>query len=140
REHALGCADCREYLAQLRDVEQALAAWEDEAPLPLWRERIPERAALSPQHGPPPRPASSALPLLGLLPVMVVVVLSGRALAAWLPLLGFWPSLEGWPVLQATLAPAAALVALVMLGGLAALAMAPALVLESEERRRLWSE
>jgi hypothetical protein len=71
------------------------------------------------------------MPLVGLLPVIAVLLVSIRQLAAWLGGLPFWTALEGWPVVQDAAPFAAAIVVLFMLGGLASLAAAPALVMES---------
>jgi hypothetical protein len=133
RTHVEGCLPCRRYLAALSEVEEALAGWQNEMPLRGMAERIVARAVSAPQ---PPfavarPPAVDALPLLGLLPVMGAFLMLIRLVAARLPALAFWPRLEQWPALQPIVPFAAATVALLAVGGLATLAAAPALVLET---------
>jgi hypothetical protein len=133
--HVEGCLPCRQYVAALEELGQAMAGWQNEMPLPGMAERIVAGAIRSPQ---PPsrvaRPRAGALPLLGLLPVMGALVALIRLLAAWLPALSFWPPLEQWPALQPVVPFVAATLALLVLGGLATLAAAPALVLETRRQ------
>jgi hypothetical protein len=71
------------------------------------------------------------MPLVGLLPVIAALLLSIRGLAGWLGGLPFWTLLEKWPAVQVAAPFGAAVVVLFALGGLASLAAAPALVMES---------
>jgi hypothetical protein len=71
------------------------------------------------------------MPLVGLLPVIAALLLSIRGLAGWLGGLSFWTLLEKWPAVQVAAPFGAAVVVLFALGGLASLAAAPALVMES---------
>ena len=73
----------------------------------------------------------SAMPLVGLLPVIAALLLSIRELAQWLAALPFWDSLEEWPAVQVAAPFGAAALVLFALGGLASLAAAPALLMES---------
>lgn len=135
RAHVEGCLACRQYIAELEELGQALAGWQNEVPLPGMAERIVARAVRSPQ--PPPRvarPRADALPLLGLLPVMGALVALIRLVAVRLPALSFWPRLEQWPALEPVVPFVAATLALLALGGLATLAAAPALVLETRRQ------
>lgn len=135
RGHAQSCPACGQYLATLSELGQVLAGWQNEIPLPGMAERIVARAVRSSQ--PPPRierPQADTLPLLGLLPVMGALVALIRLVAAWLPALSFWPRLEHWPTVQPVVPFVAATLALLALGGLAVLAAAPALVMESRRQ------
>jgi hypothetical protein len=135
RVHVEGCLPCRQYVAALKELGEALGRWEDDAPPAGLGQRIVAEAARSPQ--PPPRmarPRADALPLLGLLPVMGALVTLIRLVAGWLPALSFWPRLEEWPALQPVVPFVAATLALLALGGLATLAAAPALVLETRRQ------
>ncbi len=139
RAHVGECAHCGEYLATLAAVAGALGSWPDEAPPAGMAARIvaatlkrpqPRSAFDRPQAA--VRPTTSALPLLALLPVMAALAAGIRAMAAWLPGLPFWPRLDEWPLLVQPLVPLAAATACVLaLGGVAALAVAPALMLET---------
>jgi hypothetical protein len=135
RAHVESCPECRQYLATLEQVGHALGAWDDERPPAGMAERVLARAVRAPQPPPLERahraPAAGALPLLGLLPVMAALVMLIRILAAWLPALSFWPRLEEWPALQPIVPFAAATAAVLAIGGLATLAAAPALMLET---------
>jgi hypothetical protein len=139
RAHVEGCLACGPYLADLTIVEHALTQWKDHAP-PAMADVIVDHAVRVPQAAPKVRPRArravrtDALPLLGLLPVMAAIVILTRAVAAWLPALSFWPRLEDWPTLAPVLPIAAAGFAMLVLGGLATLAAAPALVLESRRQ------
>jgi hypothetical protein len=73
----------------------------------------------------------SAMPLVGLLPVIAALVLSIRELAQWLGGLPYWVLLEKWPAVQNAAPFGAAAFVLFALGGLASLAAAPALVMDS---------
>jgi hypothetical protein len=131
RAHASGCARCQEYLQMLSGVDSALREWEEESPPPELAARVLSRATGLPQHRTVTASVPSAMPLVGLLPVLAALVVSIRQLAGWLGDLPFWTALEGWPVVQNAAPFAAAVVVLFMLGGLASLAAAPALVMES---------
>jgi len=131
RAHASGCPRCQEYLHMLSGVDAALREWEEESPPPELAARVLSRATRLPQHRTVTASVPSAMPLVGLLPVLAALVVSIRQLAGWLGDLPFWTALEGWPVVQNAAPFAAAVVVLFMLGGLASLAAAPALVMES---------
>jgi hypothetical protein len=132
RAHVEGCPRCQEYLRVLSDVDAALRAWPEEAPPPDLAARVLSQATRLPQRASMVAPVPSAMPLVGLLPVIAALLLSIRELAQWLAALPFWASLEEWPAAVQVAAPfgAAALV-LFALGGLASLAAAPALLMES---------
>jgi hypothetical protein len=136
RTHVEGCLPCRQYLASLSELEAALGAWRDDVPPAGMAERIVAHAVSAPQ---PPfavarPPGLDALPLLGLVPVMGAVLMLIRMVAARLPALWFWPRLEQWPALEPIVPFAAATVALLAVGGLATLAAAPALMLETRRQ------
>jgi hypothetical protein len=131
--HVESCAACRRYLDDLEHVEAALRQWEDEAPPPDLRELVLARALREPQQPARPQVDSSAAPLLALLPVMAAFVTAVSYVGGWLAPLRQWEPLDRWPGLQ-DLAPfGAALLVLALLGGLASLAVAPALVLENRK-------
>ena len=131
RAHALGCPRCQEYLRILSEVDAALIQWRDEEPPPDLAARVLSRATRLPQHRPVVASVPSAMPLVGLLPVIAAFLLSIRELAQWLAALPFWASLDNWPAVQVAGPFGAAVVVLFALGGLASLAAAPALVMES---------
>jgi hypothetical protein len=131
RAHASGCTHCQEYLQILSTVEAALHEWPEEAPPPELAARVLSQATRVPQYRPVAASVPSAMPLVGLLPVIAAILVSIRQLAGWLGGLPFWTALEGWPVVQDAAPFAAAIVVLFMLGGLASFAAAPALVMES---------
>jgi predicted anti-sigma-YlaC factor YlaD len=130
--HAGECAECRAYLRAIAELEAAIVGADDTPPADL-RESVLERA-LSQRQAPAPakvRPAAGAAGLLGLLPVMAMLMALvhtlGTTVAGWVD----WQAL----VPQApNVAPfAVAVVVLLVAGGLASLAMAPALVLENRK-------
>jgi hypothetical protein len=131
RAHAEGCPRCQEYLHVLAAVESALDEWPDEAPPPELAARVLSQATRLPQYRPVAASVPSAMPLVGLLPVIAAFLVSIRQLAGWLGELPFWTALEGWPIVQNAAPFAAAIVVLFMLGGLASLAAAPALVMDT---------
>jgi hypothetical protein len=131
RAHVEGCPRCQEYLRILSDVDAALREWPEEAPPPDLAPRVLSRATRLPQHRPVAASVPSAMPLVGLLPVIAAFLLSIRELAQWLAALPFWVSLEQWPAVQVAAPFGAAVVVLFALGGLASLAAAPALLMES---------
>jgi hypothetical protein len=131
RAHALGCPRCEEYLRVLSDVDAALRAWPEEAPPPDLATRVLSQATRLPQRASRVAPVPSAMPLVGLLPVIAALLLSIRELAQWLAALPFWSSLEEWPAVQIAAPFGAAALVLFALGGLASLAAAPALLMES---------
>jgi hypothetical protein len=135
RAHALVCPRCQEYLGLLSDVEVALHEWADEPPPPGLADRVLSQAVRSTQPA-PAAPVPSAMPLIGLLPVIALMLASVRHLGGWLAALPIWSALEGWPAVEWAAPFGTAVVVLFVLGGLASLAAAPALVLESGERRR----
>lgn len=132
RAHVEGCPRCQEYLHMLSDVDAALHEWPDEAPPPDLAARVLSRATRLPQHASATASTvPSAMPLVALLPVIAAFLFSIRHLAGWLAALPFWVALEKWPVVQDAAPFGAAIVVLFALGGLASLAAAPALVMES---------
>jgi hypothetical protein len=131
RAHALGCPRCQEYLRVLSDVDAALRAWPEEPPPPDLAARVLSQATRRPQRASMVASVPSAMPLVGLLPVIAAVLLSIRELAQWLAALPFWASLEQWPAVQVAAPFGAATLVLFALGGLASLAAAPALLMES---------
>jgi hypothetical protein len=131
RAHVLACPRCQEYLRVLSDVEAALRAWPEEAPPPDLAARVLSQATRRPQHASRVASVPSAMPLVGLLPVIAALLLSIRELAQWLAALPFWASLEEWPAVQIAAPFGAAVFVLFSLGGLASLAAAPALLMES---------
>jgi len=131
RAHALGCPRCQDYLRVLSDVDAALRAWREEAPPPDLAARVLSQATRLPQRASMVAPVPSAMPLVGLLPVIAALLLSIRELAQWLAALPFWASLEEWPAVQVAAPFGAAAFVLFALGGLASLAAAPALLMES---------
>lgn len=129
--HVETCAECRGYLQAIVEVEGALGGWMDEAPPADLRERVLVRATRPPQL--PARHAvpASAAPLLAMLPVMAafvgVVLKAGAYLASWPCWEALVPRVHG-------LAPFGAVALLLALaGGLASLAVAPVLLLESKK-------
>jgi hypothetical protein len=137
RAHVDSCAACREYLASLAAVTEALGRWPDGAPPSAMADRIVAHSIRAPQPKARPatgRPHAGALPLIGLFPIMGALVIAIRLLAGWLPRLPFWPRLEDWPNLQPIVPFVAATAVLLIAGGLAALAAAPALVLETRRQ------
>jgi len=132
RAHIALCPRCQEYLRVLSDVDAALREWPEEAPPPDLAARVLSRATRWPQHPPAKASVPSAMPLVALLPVIAALLVSIRQLAQWLAALPFWVALETWPAVVQDVAPfGAAALLLFGLGGLASLAAAPALVLES---------
>jgi hypothetical protein len=130
RAHVEECGPCREYLHLLSDVDAALREWPDEEPPAGLADRVLARATRAPQPA-PARVAPSAMPLVGLVPVLAFLVLSIRQLAGWLDALPYWRVLEPWPAVHLAAPFAAAAALLFALGGLASLAAAPALLMES---------
>jgi hypothetical protein len=112
-------------------VDAALREWPEEDPPPDLAARVVSRATQLPQQAPAGASVPSAMPLVVLLPVIAVLVVSIRQLAEWLAALSFWVVLEEWPAVQDAAPFGAAVVLLFALGGLASLAAAPALVMES---------
>jgi hypothetical protein len=131
RAHVEGCAHCQEYLHILSDVDATLHEWPEETPPPDLAARVLSRATRLPQYRPVAASLPSAMPLVGLVPVIAALLVSIRQLAGWLGGLPFWTALEGWPAVQNAAPFAAAVVMLFTLGGLASLAVAPALVMDT---------
>ena len=129
--HLEGCPRCQEYLRVLSEVDAALRAWPEEVPPPDLAARVLSQATRRPQHVAVVASVPSAMPLVGLLPVIAALLLSIRELAQWLAALPFWDSLEEWPAVQVAAPFGAAALVLFALGGLASLAAAPALLMES---------
>jgi hypothetical protein len=136
RAHAEACAECRAYLASLGRLEEALHGWADEAAPAGLREASLARAAAVRQVVPRAAAPPSAAPLLGLLPLMAaglgLVWLVGSRFAASSP----WQAVEELLGVPPAAAFAAAALVLVLAGGVASLAVAPALVLESRRSAR----
>ena len=136
QSHLASCAACRAYREELAGLQAALQTWMEEPPPPALRERVLARALATPHQAPAPRSTPHALPLFLLVPVMAVLVATTKLVAAqleaWLDAPGF-----GSLVLIDVLGPtASAALLLLALGGLATLALAPALFLESRSPRR----
>ena len=129
--HVKGCASCREYLAALAEIEGTLRAWPDERPPAGLADRVMARALRPARQAPALRAAPTAMPLLGLVPVLAALLAAIRQLASWLPTRPFWPRLEVPPLVEIVIPFGAAAFILLVLGGLGALAIAPALVLET---------
>lgn len=131
--HAEGCAECRAYLQALREIEGALAGWGEEKPPVDLRERVLARATRPAQLPARRNPAAapSAAPLLAMLPVMAAVVLAVNHLGAYVARWPYWEALAPW--LQDVAPFGAVAAALAVAGGVASLAMAPVLVLDSRK-------
>lgn len=136
RAHVEGCEACREYGAELSGLQQALAVWADEPAPNGLRERVIERALAAPRAAPRPAASSGALPLFGLVPVMAALVAAIHLLAGQLTTLPSSPGSAGLTLIDFLGPTASAALLLLALGGLAALALAPALFLESRGPRR----
>jgi hypothetical protein len=134
--HLASCAECRAYREELGGLEAALATWVDEPPPPALRERVLARALATPHQAPAPRSTPHALPLFLLVPVMAVLVAATKLVAAQLEAWLDTPSLVGVVLLDVLGSTASAALLLLALGGLATLALAPALFLESRAPRR----
>jgi anti-sigma factor RsiW len=135
RAHLETCARCREYLHGLGDVERQLRAWTDE-PLPAYlADRLFARVARSVQVS-VPRIERRAPALLALLPLMAVLMTAGRALADRLGALASWSEIAQWPGVALLGTSGVTVVLLLLGGGLLTLAIAPALMLESQRGRR----
>ena len=131
--HVLVCAACREYREALRAVDDALQAWADEDPPPGMAEAVLARATSAPQLPAPARGESNPALLVALLPAMAAVVAVVRSAGARLVDLSYWDVLAPWPSLQLLAPFAAAAAGMLLLGGLASLAIAPVLVLENRK-------
>jgi hypothetical protein len=131
RAHVEGCLRCQEYLRLLSDVDATLREWPEEDPPPDLATRVVSRATRLPQQAPARASVPSAMPLVVLLPVIAVLLVSIRQLAERLAALSFWVVLEKWPAVQDAAPFGAAVVLLFALGGLASLAAAPVLVMDS---------
>jgi hypothetical protein len=114
-------------------VEAALRALPDEVPPAGLREQVLARARAVGQAAPAPRPAAvaGAAPLLALLPVIALLVDIVRRLAAVVAGWTYWQQLA--PKVPAGTPFVLAALALLVAGGLASLALAPALVLENKK-------
>jgi len=131
--HVESCAACRRYLDDLKRVEAALLGWDDDVPPADLREIVLARATQEAQPRRALRPPSSAAPLLGLLPAMAAFVGAVSYVGGWLATLPQWETLGGWPGLQELAPFGTAALLLAFVGGLASLAIAPALVLENRK-------
>ena len=134
--HVASCAECRAYREELSGLQTALATWVDEPPPPGLRERVLARALATPHQAPAPPSTPDALPLFLLVPVMAVLVAATRLVAAQLEAWLDAPSPVGVVLLDVLGPTASAALLLLALGGLATLALAPALFLESRGPRR----
>jgi hypothetical protein len=140
RAHVEACARCRDYLAALGALEHHLHAWTDEGLPPHLVDRLLARVSRTPQVARPlpvarPRIEERAPALLALLPLMVVLLGAARLLAARVGALAWWPQVAEWPGVALLGASGLTVVVLLLGGGLLTLAIAPALVLESQRRR-----
>ena len=135
RAHLENCDACREYVAELTAVQRALEAWLDEPPPATLRARVLESVASAPRQAPPPSLAPHALPLFALVPVMAALVAAIRVLAGGLAAWASAPGSEGLALLELIGPTPVAALFLLALGGLATLALAPALFLESRGPR-----
>jgi predicted anti-sigma-YlaC factor YlaD len=136
RAHLESCAACREYVADLSALQGTLEAWADEPPPATLRARVLARAAAAPRQAPKPSPAPDALPLFTLVPVMAALVAAIRVLAGGLSSWASGPGSETLALLDLIGPTPVAALFLLALGGLATLALAPALFLESRGPRR----
>jgi hypothetical protein len=137
RAHVAACAPCREYLGMLATVDDALRAWSDE-PLPAGLvEGVLRRVPAPERRAPAPAPATNALALLGVLPVMAMLVAAIRVLAGRLAAQPFWPELASFPAAELALSFGAAALVTFGLGALATFALAPALVMDAGRPRGL---
>ena len=132
RAHLESCAACRDYVAELSALQGALEAWVDQPPPATLRARVLARVAAAPPQGAKP---SSALPLFALVPVMAALVAVIRVVSGGLAAWASAPGSEGLVLLDLIGPTAVAALFLLALGGLAALALAPALFLESRGPR-----
>jgi len=135
RAHLESCATCREYAAELSALQETLEAWVDEPPPTTLRARVLERAASAPRQAPKPSLVPHALPLFALVPVMAALVAAIRVLAGGLAAWASAPGSEGLALLEMIGPTPVAALFLLALGGLATLALAPALFLESRGPR-----
>ena len=135
RAHLEICAACREYVAELSAVQGALEAWVDEPPPTTLRARVLQRATSAPRPAPNPSLAPHALSLFALVPVMAALVAAIRVLAGGLSAWASAPGSEGLALLELIGPTPVAALFLLALGGLATLALAPALFLESRGPR-----
>lgn len=130
--HVERCTECRAYLEALREIEGALTGWAEEKPPADLRERVLSHATRPAQLPAQPRPAvPSAAPLLAMLPVMAAFVLVVNHLGAYVASWPYWEALAPW--LQDVAPFGAVAAALAVAGGVASLAIAPVLVLESRK-------
>jgi hypothetical protein len=136
RAHLESCGACRDYGADLFGLQHSLEAWVDETPPAGLRERVMERALAAPRAVPRPAAAADALPLFGLVPVMVALVVAIRLVAGQLTALAYPPGSAGLTLVDLLGPTASAVLLLLALGGLATLALAPALFLETRGPRR----
>ena len=132
--HLASCAECRAYREELGGLQAVLETWAEEPPPPALRERVLARAVATSRQAPAPAARPHALPLILLVPVMAVLVAATRIVAVGLE--AWIDAPEGSLVLLDVLGPtASAALLLLALGGLATLALAPALFLESRGPR-----
>jgi hypothetical protein len=137
RAHVAACASCRGYLGMLAAVEDSLRAWPDEPPPAGLVEELLLRVTAGPRRAPEPAPATNALALLGVLPVMAMLVAAIRLLAGRLAAQPFWPELAAFPAAELALSFGAAALLTFGLGALATFALAPALLLDAGRPRGL---
>jgi hypothetical protein len=134
--HLASCAACRAYREELAGLQAALQTWVEEPPPPALRERVLARALATPRQAPAPRSTPHALPLFLLVPVMAALVAATMLVAAQLEAWLYSPGYHGLVLLDVLGPTASAALVLLALGGLATLALAPALFLESRGPRR----
>jgi len=135
RAHLESCSACRQYVAELSTLQGALDTWVDEPAPATLRARVLARAAAAPRQAPKPSSAPDALPLFALVPVMAALVAVIRVLSGGLEAWASAPGSEGLALLDLIGPTPVAALCLLALGGLATLALAPALFLESRGPR-----
>jgi len=139
RAHLESCSACREYVGDLSALQGTLEAWAEEPPPATLRARVLARAAAAPRQAPKPSSAPDALPLFALVPVMAALVAVIRVLSGGLEAWASAPGSEGLALLDLIGPTPVAALCLLALGGLATLALAPALFLESRGPRHTLS-
>ena len=71
--HVDSCKECRDYLLLLRQMDQTLRQWQDEAPLPDTFDLILSEIPVK-QSAPAPAPVRPALSLTPLLPIVFSIM------------------------------------------------------------------
>ena len=132
--HVTECAECRAYLRMIEEVEAELVGAGDEKPPDGLRDAVLSHALAArqaPRPAPSPRTTAAATPLLALLPVMALLVTVAARVGAAVERWPYWQEMV--PQAPPLAAIAAAVIALLLAGGLVSLAIAPVLVLESRK-------